>query len=83
MSTGFDFPSHIAQKVDQQGTKIDFLDKRVTDLERDAAVSNERQLGMQASLSKIDNNTTWLVRLIVGALIAGALAFMIKGGFSG
>lgn len=81
--TGYDFPTHIAQKLDQQGTKLDNHDQRITDLEKNQAVSNERQLGMQASLSKIDNNTTWLVRLIIGAIIAGLLTFMLKGGFGG
>lgn len=80
--TGYDFPSHIAQRQEQQETRIDNHDKRITDLERNQAVSNERQLGMQASLMKIDSNTTWLVRLVIGTIIAGILAFYLKGGFS-
>ncbi|EGP57906.1 hypothetical protein G3A56_07275 [Rhizobium oryzihabitans] len=80
---GFDFPSHIATKVDQAHTKIDNLAERVTDLERDSAVAEVRAVGMQTSLIEIKNSISKVAWLIVTAIIGGIMAFILKGGLSG
>jgi hypothetical protein len=81
LSTDFSFPAHIQKQAEEARADIKDLKERVTKLETEGAVQGERVLNMQVSLSKIDNNTTWLVRLIIGAIICGVLAFALKGGF--
>lgn len=80
---GFDFPSHIATKVEQAHTKIDDVAGRVSVLERDSAVRDERMAGIQSSLTKIETSVGKVAWLIVTAIIGGIMAFILKGGLSG
>lgn len=37
---------------------------------------------MNEKLSSISANTTWIIRLVIGGMIAVVIAFMLKGGFN-
>ncbi|MDH0907410.1 hemolysin XhlA family protein [Rhizobium pusense] len=80
---GFDFPAHIATKVEQAHTKIDDLTGRVNVLEKDSAVRDERMIGIQASLTEIKTSIGKVAWLIVTAIIGGIMTFILKGGLSG
>ena len=56
------------------------LDGRVRVLEKTAAADAEKFVTIFKVLEKIDKNTTWLVRLIIGTLIVGLLALLVKAG---
>ena len=56
------------------------LDGRVRGLEAKAAADAEKFVTIFNFLDKIDRNTTWLVRLVLGTLIVGLLAMLIKAG---
>lgn len=60
------------QKVEE---KISSLETRMAVAERDiSAITN--------TLHKIDSNTTWIVRLLIGGILMGIIAFIIKGGIA-
>ena len=56
------------------------LDGRVRGLEVKAAATDEKFITAFKTLDKIDKNTTWLVRLIIGTLIVGLLALLVQAG---
>ncbi len=56
------------------------LDGRVRTLEVKAAATDEKFITAFRMLDKIDKNTTWLVRLVMGTLIVGLLAMLIRAG---
>lgn len=56
------------------------LEKRVTVLERDYAVGDVLRLSVEKRLSSIEDTLKWLVRLILGAILLAAVAFVIGGG---
>ncbi|QSZ56798.1 hypothetical protein [Rhizobium sp. ZX09] len=80
---GFDFPAHIAAKVEQAHTRIDEVAVRVTALERDSAVRDERMDGIRTSLTKIETSIGKVVWLVAAAIIGGIMTFILKGGLSG
>lgn len=45
------------------------------------AVADALGKTIESRLGKIEDTLTWLVRLIIGAMIMAILAFMISGGF--
>jgi len=79
---GYDFPAHIQKQAEENKADIKDLKERVNSLEKDGAVQAERMVTVQTSLTKIDSNTTWIVRLILGAIAAGVLTFIVKGGLN-
>ncbi len=56
-------------------------DGRLSILETQQAVSDERAAHIRKSLDKIESGMTWLIRLVIGGILAGVIAFMIRGGF--
>lgn len=58
------------QKIEQD---ISDLKTRLAVAERDISV-------IMKKLDKIDSNTTWIVRLLVGGFVVAILGFVIRGG---
>jgi tetrahydromethanopterin S-methyltransferase subunit G len=57
------------------------IEKRVSSLERSHDVLKNRVDNIDKKLDKIDNNTTWILRLIIGAFITSLLGLvLIQGG---
>lgn len=56
------------------------LDSRVNRLEIQHTRSETRIDHVEKKLDKIDSNTTWILRLIVGGIIMAVLGFFIQGG---
>lgn len=61
--------------------RLDAQDTRISKLETQAAVAAERAENIQRSLQKIEDSIGWLIRLVVGGILAGVVAFLIRGGF--
>ena len=76
-----DLSVHI-QRIDQAHQRLDQHDTRLTKLETHTAVAAERAEHIQKSLDKIENGQSWLIRLVIGAMILAAVAFAIKGGLN-
>lgn len=58
--------------------RIDSLETRVTNLETRVAVAENNIENINKKLDKIDNNTTWLLRIVIGAIILAVLGFIIQ-----
>lgn len=62
--------------------RVDSHDGRLRLLETQQAVSVSQIDHISASLDKIHAGQTWLIRLVIGGLVAGVIAFLIQGGFN-
>ncbi|MFB2531016.1 hemolysin XhlA family protein [Paracoccus sp. p3-h83] len=61
--------------------RLDVHDSRIVKLETQQAVAAERAENIQRSLQKIEDNLGWLIKLVIGGILAGVVAFLIRGGF--
>ena len=57
------------------------VDARLQALETRTAVEEVHRINVEKRLSSIEDTLKWLVRLILGGFIAGALAYGMRGGF--
>ncbi|MED4687587.1 hemolysin XhlA family protein [Peribacillus frigoritolerans] len=70
-----EFKKEIQQvKMDQKDIQRDIrnIESRLTITEKDILTINKQ-------LEKISSNTTWILRLIIGSLLTGALGMVLKG----
>jgi len=57
------------------------IEARVMLIERSIAVDQVNGKGIEKRLDKIEDTLTWLVRLIIGAMLLAMVAFALGGGF--
>lgn len=62
---------------------VDNLRERMSVLERDVAVTQESQRSIISRLDKIESTLSRLNWLLIGAIIAAAASFIIRGGLVG
>lgn len=55
---------------------------RLTELEKQSAVEQVHRTNVEKRLTGIEDNTKWVIRLIVGAFLAAAATFALNGGFN-
>lgn len=86
MSTAAPTPNEVKVKLEVMGREIDSLKTDLRTLESKVAVLdtrtsiNERDINnIHDQLRKIDNNTTWILRLIIGAIVLAVIGLVIKG----
>ncbi|MGR3484702.1 MAG: hemolysin XhlA family protein [Paracoccaceae bacterium] len=60
---------------------LETLIPRVATLETRAAVEDAHRASVERRLSAIEDTLRWLLRIVLGGLIAGLLAFALQGGF--
>lgn len=53
------------------------IEKRVTDLETRTAVAENNIENIKKTLNKIESNTTWLLRIVIGAIILAILGLVL------
>lgn len=58
------------------------LEGEVSDLKTRMAVAESSIKEIKEDVSSIKDNTTWILRLVVGGLIGGIITFIIQGGFN-
>ncbi|WP_132311969.1 hemolysin XhlA family protein [Martelella mediterranea] len=73
----------IKERVDMAHDRIDTLNLRLSKVEMDAAVLDERLRGIQASLTKIENILSKIVWLFAAGIIGAIVTFVVKGGLNG
>ena len=63
------------------------MEQRVAKLEADMvdvktrlAVAESNIKDMREDISAIKNNTTWILRLIIGGIVGAVLSFIFRGG---
>jgi len=57
------------------------IEKRLQGLELRSAVDEVHRTNVEGRLGAIEETLKWLVRLIIGAFLMGAMAYALKGGF--
>lgn len=58
------------------------IEKRLQSLELRNAVDEVHRTNVENRLGSIEDTLKWLVRLIIGALLMGAIAYTLKGGIA-
>ena len=56
------------------------LDSRVDDLSNRQTRTETRTDHLERKLDKIESNTQWILRLIIGAIVMALLGLIIQGG---
>lgn len=56
------------------------LESDMSDVKTRLAVAEAGLKDMKEDMQSIKNNTTWLLRLVIGAIIGAVLALVLKGG---
>ena len=56
------------------------IERRLQSLELRSAVDEVHRTNVEGRLTGIEDALKWLVRLIVGALVLGLIAYALKGG---
>jgi uncharacterized protein involved in exopolysaccharide biosynthesis len=60
--------------------RVQKLEDRVTNLETRVAVAESNIIDIKDYLTSIKSNTSWILRIVIGAIILALLGLIIKGG---
>ncbi|MED0965824.1 hemolysin XhlA family protein [Bacillus paramycoides] len=69
-------------KQEIQQIKLDQKDMQrdIRNIETRTTVNEKDIVNINKLLDKISVNTTWILRIIIGAIVAGLLGLLMKGG---
>lgn len=70
-------PSRGAKRMDVE-SRVLSLEGRVSSLESRVAVAENNIDTINRKLDKIESNTTWVLRLVIGAIILAIVGFLIS-----
>lgn len=76
---GFYTETHEVNRMEEQ--RIGKLENDMTDVKTRLAVAESNIKEIREDIGGIKDNTTWILRLVVGGLVGAILTFIIKGGF--
>jgi hypothetical protein len=68
------------QRVAKLEADVTMLRDDMVDVKTRLAVAESNIKDMREDISAIKNNTTWILRLIIGGIIGALLTFIIRGG---
>lgn len=68
--------------IAQAHQRLDAHEGRITKLETHTAVEAVRSQHIQEALTSIQSGITWITRLVIGGIVAGAVAFVLSGGLN-
>ena len=60
--------------------RVSKLEDDVTDIKTRMAVAESNIKDIKDDISSIKNNTNWILRLIIGAIVGAILSLVVKGG---
>lgn len=79
-----DEPMHEIQDLKQEILQIKTdqkdMQRDIRNLETRTTVNEKDIVNINKLLDKISANTTWILRIIIGAIVAGLLGLLMKGG---
>lgn len=75
--------AHQMSRVDEAHKRLDSHEQRIGRLETHMAVEAERSRHIQTSLDDIRSSISWVIRLVLGGIIAAGMAWIIGGGLNG
>lgn len=68
------------QRVAKLEADVDMLRSDMVDVKTRLAVAESNIKDMREDIGTIKNNTTWILRLIIGGIVGAVLSFIIQGG---
>jgi len=69
--------------MEEKERRLSKLESDMTDVKTRIAVAESNIREIREDISGIKDNTTWILRLVIGGLIGAAIAFLVGGGFAG
>jgi cell division protein FtsX len=72
----------VEHKLNDQKSRIVAMEKWQQEQNIANAVRDERWTTTLTRLNNIDGNLKWIVRLVIGGIIAALVAFMVGGGLT-
>lgn len=60
--------------------RVDKIEHRMTQVETRLAVAESNIKDIKEDISSIKQNTTWILRLIIGVIVVALLGVIIQGG---
>lgn len=70
----------LKQEILQIKTDQKDMQRDIRNLETRTTVNEKDIVNINKLLDKISANTTWILRIIIGAIVAGLLGLLMKGG---
>lgn len=67
---------------DRVVARLGKVEDDLAQLKTQSAVDEVHQQNVEKRLAGIENSMQWLVRAVLGGIVAAAMAFMISGGFA-
>lgn len=77
-----DIAPHHLDRIASAHRRLDDHSTRIKDLELSAAGEAVRSRNIEKSLAEIQDGIKWVTRIVIGGIVAGALAFILQGGFN-
>lgn len=74
--------THLNERLRDAHSRLDRHDGRLSALETHTAAEAVRAQNIEQSLEDIKGGITWITRLVLGAIILGAVGFALAGGFN-
>lgn len=70
----------LKQEIQQIKSEQKDMQRDIRNLETRTTVNEKDIVNINKLLDKISANTTWILRIIIGAILAGLLGLLMKGG---
>ena len=70
----------LKQEIQQIKSDQKDMQRDIRNLETRTTVNEKDIVNINKLLDKISANTTWILRIIIGAILAGLLGLLMKGG---
>ncbi|WP_371411505.1 hemolysin XhlA family protein [Bacillus pseudomycoides] len=72
--------NNLKQEIQQIKADQKDMQRDIRSLETRTTVNENDIVNINKQLEKISANTTWILRIIIGEIVAGLLGLLIKGG---
>lgn len=67
--------------MDEKDRRLNKLENDMTDMKTRVAVAESNIKEIREDISGIKDNTTWILRLVIGGIIGAIITFLASGGF--
>jgi len=68
--------------MDEKDRRLNKLENDMTDMKTRVAVAESNIKEIREDISGIKDNTTWILRLVIGGIIGAIITFLASGGFA-
>ncbi|MBD5798398.1 hypothetical protein BHU24_05235 [Bacillus pseudomycoides] len=72
--------NNLKQEIQQIKSDQKDMQRDIRSLETRTTVNENDIVNINKQLEKISANTTWILRIIIGAIVTGLIGLLLKGG---